>query len=81
MYIPLFLLSRKFIVAMENHITSDKDLVGTFLTNLRSRYKPVLVPDKQHQASEEKTSLGIIDEVSVCLSILLLECTALDAKK
>ena len=67
-------LSSKYIVAMENHITSDRDLVGTFLTNLRSWYNLVLFSDKQDQASEEKTSLGIIDEVSVCLSIHLLIC-------
>lgn len=59
---------------MEDHITSDRDLLVTFLTNLRSWYEPVLFSDKREQASVDKTLLGIIDEVwvrlSVCLHIL-----------
>ena len=53
---------------MEAYITSERDMVVTFLSNLRSWYSEFLF-EKQHSAkvSEDGTLLGVIDEVTDCI--------------
>ena len=49
---------------METHITTERDLLVTFLTNMRSWYATGLFDKYRSKASEDGTVLGIIDEVS-----------------
>ena len=57
---------RDFLIAMEAYITSERDMVVTFLANLRSWYAEFLFDKLSSvKASEEGTVLGVIDEVSI----------------
>ena len=60
----ILMLCRDFIVSMETHITTERDLLVTFLTNVRSWYATGLCDKNRSKASEDGTVLGIIDEVS-----------------
>ena len=57
---------RDFVIAMEAYITSERDMVVTFLANTRSCYAEFLF-EKQlsSKTSEEGTVLGVIDEVCI----------------
>ena len=57
-------ICRDFIVSMETHINTERDLLVTFLTNIRSWYAAGLFDRNRSKASEDGTVLGIIDEVS-----------------
>ena len=51
---------------MEAYITSERDIVVTFLGNLRSWYSEFLFERQLNvKASEDGTLLGVIDEVTI----------------
>ena len=68
MYLISLTAFREFIVAMEEHITSQEDLLLMLLPNIRLWYTTFFSSDKHNWASRDRTRQGIIDEVSILLS-------------
>ena len=63
-YLISLIVSREFIVAMEDHITSDVDLLST-LSCICQLYNTSFSSENRYQASKVRKLMGIIDEVSI----------------